>query len=231
MEKLAKGLVGIRERFVTKSYITDECLNLGMETKLYIEETHSGRIEGQYFDDVEELLPEELSLESFKTLDEYVQWKISLGFLDEYISENNIIEESLSYDEQKEVILQLVSPEIIDSFLALKDNEELYICDGYNGEIYDYNKNNLVLTSISDGKFQKIYENTSEIIEDIDNDFDDVSVYIYNQMSTKKREKYLDEYSKIDALDNLVEKYDKVQSIENDDFISEEKKIKLDRSR
>jgi hypothetical protein len=208
---LKMGFVGTKESYIAKAFILDEYVENDRDTHLYLEKKHNGSVRGQYFDDIEDLLPDELSIKAFKNLDDYIGWEMEMGTLDNYLSDNDIDEDTLSDNDKKNIIIESADSDLIEKLSELKEGEELYFLDGYEGNIYDLSKGDLILASIADGQYVKIFENTQDIIDSIENKDDITTVFVYNNMGNYNKEKYSSEYDKIESYSKIIETISKIK--------------------
>lgn len=197
--KLQLGHVGEKERFVAKKYIENTYKKYDDETALFVEKTHEGgHVRGKYFKDFEELLSNEQSISSYENFDDYVKQDCgSIGYIDSLIIENideNKNDNDFSFDELKEMVKQYGESEIVQALENLKNDEKLYVLSDCNGEYIGTDKNSLILSNAKDGKYFWCYSNVNDILDAINSDDELATVFIYNDISRKERNDYLEEY-------------------------------------
>jgi len=197
---LEMGFVGTKEKYIAKRYIEEEYKEQDLNTCLWVEKRHQNGVRGQFFDDMEDLLREHESIISYENFDDYVKQDCgSSGYIDSLIMDNIDEDKSdsdFTFEELKKIVKEYGDSEIIEAFENLKEDEKLYVLSDCNGEYIGTDKDSLILDNLADGQYQRVYANTDEIIEAIENDDELATVYIYNYMSNREQEKYRDEYYK-----------------------------------
>jgi len=194
------GYVGGKEKFIARRYLE----NLGYETSIYVEKENSGRVKGQFFKKEEELLNETDYIESYKTLDEYLEKQIVNDYADYILEDNcNIDLETSTIKEKKEALKEYYEnldlyDNLYEALKNKKTNETIYVCvNSLSGnEWVDTDKRYLIVEAISDGQ-SYIYDTVKEAIEDIKKDgyeHEELVVFLYNNMEKKEKEKYDTEY-------------------------------------
>jgi hypothetical protein len=192
------GLVGEKEKFVAKRYIEKEYKEQDRNTSLWVEKRHQNGVRGQFFDKFEDLLTDDNSIAEYKNFEDYVKQDCgTVGYIDSLIIDNIDEDKSDSdytFEELKDIVKEYGDSEIVEAFEQLKEDETLYILSSCNGECISTDKNSLILYSLADGQYQRVYSNIDEIIEAIENDDEAATVYIYNYMSIYEKDKFLEEY-------------------------------------
>jgi len=195
------GYVGGQEKFITRRYLE----NLEDETSIYVEKENSGRVKGQFFKKEEELLDETYYLDSYKTLDEYLEEQIVNDYADYILEDNcNINSETSTIKEKKEALKEYyenldLHDNLYEALKNKKTDETIYVCvNGLSGnEWVDTDKSSLINQAIFDGQSSNAYETVEEAIECIKEDgyqYEELVVFLYNNMEKKEKEKYYTEY-------------------------------------
>lgn len=198
--ELECGFVGNKERETALNYLKDM-----YKTSIFVEQLHSGKIRGQFFDDEEDLLDDTTTIFTKTSLDEYLVEEIEESAMDYILEFNlNIDPSSLNNDESVEKALAEVKnfynlhpeqkSELYVALEELKEGETLYyLCDPSGIERFSTEKGSLIAEVILDGQSHNVFSSIEEAVDCIKTQgyySEELVVWLYNHMSRRDKEKY-----------------------------------------